>query len=174
MKATKDVKKLVEKFKEFDIKPDAQYIAAAGADYGWIEVWKLAGKKYLVYWGDGVGSCARLMKKPDFKDDLPTLLEEMAGLNDPFDIMEYRANLRGSDVVLEAKEGDTGPFYILETRYWYGPYESSSLIRDNYNKPLEFDSIEKANDWVNSVKSNLKYRLSHNEYSNPSYKVVVI
>jgi hypothetical protein len=148
------------------IEPVAEYVAAAGRDYGWAKAWLTDGR-YVVQYGDNANTYAELAEDID---DLAEWFElwTLSGL----DALVHTANIRGADAVPEAKEGDEGPFYVLETRYWYGATETSSLVMDETGRePLEFESIDEARAWIDRADSEV-YHLSHNESSRPSYKVV--
>jgi hypothetical protein len=148
------------------IEPVAEYVAAAGRDYGWVKAWPTDGR-YVVQYGDSSNTYA------EFANDIDDLAWwiEFSGLSG-LDAVVQTANVRGPGAVPEANEGDEGPFYILETRYWYGAIETSSLVMDDTGRePLEFASIEDARAWIKHVDGEV-YRLSNNESMRPYYNVV--
>jgi hypothetical protein len=151
----------VAKLIKAGIEPVAEYVAAAGRDYGWAKAWLTDGR-YVVQYGDNSNTYA------EFAEDIDDLAEwfelwTLGGL----DALVHTANVRGADAVPEAKEGDEGPFYVLETRYWCGAIETSSLVMgDGGREPLEFESIEGARAWIDNVED-MPY-----ESGRPSYKVV--
>jgi hypothetical protein len=136
--------------------PDAEYVAAAGCEYGWVKAWRV-GDRYVVHYGDHSNAYT------EFANDIGDLawwleLWTLSGL----DALVHTANVHGADAVPEAKEGDEGPFYVLETRRWYGATETSSLVMDDTGRePLEFESIDEARAWIDRADSDC-----------PSYKVV--
>jgi hypothetical protein len=164
---------MAQKLKHEGVEPDAEYTAAAGPDYGWVKVWKVEGG-YVVYWGDSGDSCAVLEEDIDL-DDIDGLAAwiEWGDCVD-LDAIVRRANVRGADAVPEADQGSEGPFYVLETRQWYGATETSDVILDESGRgPLEFETYEQAREWINAADDDV-YRLSHNESSRPSYKVIAV
>jgi hypothetical protein len=164
--------KALEKVWEFlsdGVEPVAEYVAAAGCNYGLVKVWKKE-EGYLVYWGNNGEEYAVFEKSVDL-DDLAEWLE-FEGL-DEFEALEQRANVRGADAIQEAKDGDEGPFYILVTRHWYGPTETSSLVLGDGRKPLAFETYKEAKEWIES-EEDCVYCLAHSESSRPSYKVVTV
>jgi hypothetical protein len=156
----------VDNLTKAGIEPVAEYVAAAGRDYGWVKAWLTDGR-YVVQYGDNANTYVDVSNDVD---DLAEWLElwTLSGL----DALVHTANVRGADEVPEAEESDEGPFYVLETRYWYGATETSSLVMDNTGRePLEFESIDEARAWIDDVEDR-PYWLLHNESGRPSYKVV--
>ena len=154
------------------IEPVAEYVAAAGRGYGRVKIWKID-DGYLVYWGNSGEEYAVVEKHVDIEDK-----EELADWLEwqdlePLETIAQRANVRGAHAVPEAHEGDEGPFYILETRYWYGATETSRFVSNNRGEPLEFETIKEARAWIESADGEVYY-LAHNECARPSYKVVSI
>ena len=164
--------KALEKARELDARiiPAAEYVAAAGQDYGWVKTWEID-DGYLVYWGNSGEEYAVVEKHVDIEDK-----EELADWLEwqdlePLETIAHMANVRGAHAVPEAHEGDEGPFYILETRYWYGPTETSRFVSNNRGEPLEFGTTKEARAWIESADGEV-YCLAHGEYARPSYKVV--
>jgi hypothetical protein len=87
------------------------------------------------------------------------------------DAIAQRANVRGAATVPEAHEDNEGPFYILATRYWYGPTEASRFVPDDRGEPLAFDTYAQARAWIERADGEV-YHLAHGEYARPAYKVV--
>ena len=160
MNATDKVNRLIEE----GVAPDAEYYAAAGREYGWVKAW-LLGDRYVVQYGDNSNTYADFA---DDADDLASWIEyDISGL----DLIVQTANVRGADAVPEADESADGPFYVMETRYWYGATEESSIVTDDRGLYAQFASIEEARAWIDDVE-NRPYWLLHNESGRPSYKVV--
>jgi hypothetical protein len=161
--------KMAHEFELSGVEPIAEYIAVAGPGYGWVKVWTVE-EGYLVYWGDNGEDYAVFEEYVDLED-----LAEWIEWDDVGDLgaIEQRANVRGAAAVPEAKEGDEGPFYILETRHWYGPTETSSLIVGSNLEPLEFTSFAEAKEWIEEEDGSVYY-LAHNESCRPTYKVVTV
>ena len=61
-------------------------------------------------------------------------------------------------------------YVIQETREWYGPKTTRSLVADMCGEPLTFQTREEAQLKIYELDSGLYY-LAHNESSRPSYKV---
>ena len=165
-------KQAVEDMIRSGVAPDAEYTAVAGPDYGWVKAWKTEGG-YAVQYGDGDNTYHDFLRGDvdvdDVEDDLASYLE-WQGL-DRLAAIEQRANVRGADAIPDAKGGENGPFYILVTRYWYGPREVSGFVTDDRYDPIEFESIKDAHAWIKRADSEVCY-LSHGEYARPCYKVV--
>jgi hypothetical protein len=165
MEAIEQVKKLIES----GISPNAEYVAAAGLDCGWVKVWKVDGG-YVVQYGDGDNTYTA------FENDISLYEDELADWLewqdlDPLDSIEQRANIRGADAIPVAVGDESGPFYILMTRYWYGPREISRFVSDGRGEPMEFETIKDAYEWLKHANSGI-YHLAHGEYARPTYKVV--
>ncbi|MEY2336306.1 hypothetical protein AAE485_15260 (plasmid) [Acidithiobacillus ferriphilus] len=148
--------------------PVATYTAAAGQDYGFVAAFSY-GDKFIIQHGNNGETNFDVA---DDLDDLPGWLES-PDLN-PEDAIVQQANVRGSADVEEASEEDTGPFMVLQTRWWYGPTETSRMVssdEDSYQTPLEFGSCKEAQEWIDEQESET-YRLAHNEFAAPDYKIV--
>jgi len=159
--------KLAKDLIEAGISPDAEYVAAAGYCCGWVKAWKVE-SGYLVYWGDNEDSYAVFEKHVEM-NELADWLEW--DTDDELDAIAQRANVRGADAIPEATEDDEGPFYVLMTRYCYGPIETSRFVIDDRGEPLEFETLQDARSWIERADSEVYY-LAHNEYARPTYKVV--
>jgi hypothetical protein len=163
--------KALEKARELElagIEPAAEYIAAAGHNHGWIKVWKID-DGFIIYYGDGGDSFAAFKKSMSLDENELASWLEWQGL-DTLDSIAQRANIRGADAIPAAGEDD-GPFYILMTRYWYGPRETSWFATDDKGAPLEFEALQAARAWIERINGETYY-LAHGEYARPSYKVV--
>jgi hypothetical protein len=155
-------------FEDGGISPDEEFTAAAGADYGSVSAWQMPSGKYVISYGDN-GQTEYSVA--DEVDDLAVWLEhpDLSGL----DQIVERANVRGASSIKSASPDDDGPFYILRTRSYYGPTERSEiLVGDDFYSPLEFESYEDAENWINNGKS-LVYYLANNEIGRPENKIVV-
>lgn len=151
------------------IEPTEDFTAAAGQDYGYVAAWDLGDHGYLIQHGDNGTTEYDIA---DDADDLAAWLEydDVHGL----DAIIQTANVRGSGEVDEVNEADdaVGPFYVLITRDWYGPTETSSIAMDEYGQNnLEFSVWQDAQDWIDAAEEGI-YSLSHNESGAPSYKIV--
>jgi hypothetical protein len=151
------------------VEPDAEYTAAAGPDYGWVKVWKIE-DGYVVQYGDSDNTYAAFEKNISLDDDELASWLEWQDL-DRLESIEQRANVRGADAIPAAGGDEDGPFYVLVTRYWYGPHEISGFVTDDSGEPLVFDAIEDAYAWLKRIDSEI-YHLAHGEYARPAYKVV--
>jgi hypothetical protein len=151
------------------VAPGAEYVAAAGPDYGWVKVWEVEGG-YVVQYGDGDNTYAAFEKNISLDDDELASWLEWQDL-DRLESIEQRANVRGADAISAAGGDEDGPFYVLVTRYWYGPREISRFVSDDRSCALEFEAFEDARAWIERADSEV-YRLSHGEYARPSYKVL--
>jgi len=163
-----DAKKEAHKLEAAGVEPIAEYVAAAGPDWGWVKVWQVDGGGYLVYWTDNHDYYAVVEDSVDIEDLAAWL--EWDNVNE-WEAIEQRANVRGADAIPNADEDDKGPYYVLMTRHWYGATETSSLIKRG-REPLEFETIEEAQEWIKAA-DDCVY-LAHNESGRPSYKVVSI
>jgi hypothetical protein len=148
------------------IEPVAEYVAAAGSDYGWVKAWQLDGC-YVIQHGDGDNTYA------EFANDIDDLAEwlKFDGVSG-LDAVVHTANVRGVAFVQEAEEGDDGPFFILETSYFYGGSEASSLVMDDMGRePMKFASIEEARAWIDCVEDEPCW-IRNDESCCPTYTVV--
>lgn len=153
--------------RERDIEPDEEFTAEAGRDHGYVAAWELPDGDWLIQYGDNGTTEYDIA---DDADDLAAWLEsdDLNGL----DRIVQTANVRGSGDVDEAEEDAEGPFYVLITRYWYGPTETNSIAMDEYGQNnLEFATWQDAQDWIDAADEDI-YTLSHNESGAPSYKIV--
>jgi len=162
---------LAERMISDGVAPDAEYKAVAGADYGWAKAWKVE-SGYVVQYGDSDNTYAGFDKNSHLEDDDLASWLEWQDL-DRLEAIEQRANIRGADAIPDAGEDQDGPFYVLVTRYWYGPREASGFVTDDRGEPLEFESIKDARDWIKRNDSEVYY-LAHGEYARPAYKVVTV
>ncbi len=149
------------------VPPSAEYTAAAGPDYGYVAAWELT-KGYLIQYGNNAQTDYDFA---DDADDLPAWLESPD--LDSLDAIVQTANVRGANAVMAATEDSEGPFYVLVTRHWYGPTETSCFepYADRPQTALEFLSYRDAHDWIGKNNGGI-CELSHNESGSPSYKIV--
>ncbi|MHB1641162.1 MAG: hypothetical protein ACYCS8_00700 [Acidithiobacillus sp.] len=145
--------------------PVKTFTAAAGQDYGFVAAYEHDGK-YLISYGNN-GETLQAMSED--AEDLACWLES-PDLSREDEIIQT-ANVRGADAVDLADEASEGPFLILETQYYYGPTEHSRLVTDELGRPMEFDDLQAARDWIDQEESG-PYRLANNEYAESSYRVV--
>jgi hypothetical protein len=152
---------------KYGIKPDAEYEAAAGRSYGWVKVWEVNDDLYIIQNGNDAESGVHLASDAS---DLAEWLEfdDVHGL----DKLVQTANVRGADHVPEADETVSGPYFILETKHFYGAAEENCIVTDKHDGPLEFETIDEAKEWIGDVENWLHYS-AHNESGRPSYKIVV-
>ena len=61
-------------------------------------------------------------------------------------------------------------YVIVETREYYGPKTTRSLVADMRGESLTFQTREEAQAKIGELDSG-RYYLAHNESSRPSYKV---
>jgi len=164
--------KALEKARKLEldgVAPDAEYMAVAGSDYGWVKAWKVE-DGYVVLYGDGDNTYADVDKSSHLEDDDLAPWLEWQDL-DPLESIEQRANVRGADAIPDATGDEDGPFYILVTRYLYGSREITGFVTNDRHEPLEFDSIKDAHEWIKRTDTAV-WCLSWGEYARPSYKVV--
>lgn len=167
MRETITLSELAAIFDDRGIGPDSEYTAAAGQNYGYVAAWELPDGGYLISYADN-GTTSHALAED--ADDLACWLES-PDLDSLFTILQT-ANVRGREAVEEAEEDAEGPFYVLRTRYWYGPAEISTLVSDGYSSsPAEFSTFQDAQDWIDAADDGV-YILSHNESGAPSYKIV--
>lgn len=146
-----------------DVEPTESFVAAAGSDYGAVEAWSLGDDGWVIAYPYGASFA-------EDADDLACWLEspDLGGL----DTIVQTANVRGADEVSEATEEDEGPFYVLVTRYFYGPTEHSDWVWDESGGPRQFGTLQAAQDWIDKAEQAV-YVTAHNESGRPAYKVVV-
>lgn len=159
---------IVHSMLECNINPDAEFTAAGGHDYGYVAAFSLPDEGgYIIQYGNNGQTDYAIC---DDADDLACWLDspDLSGR----DAAIQTANVRGADVVSEASCAETGPFYVLSTRYWYGLTETSDLARDERWEPIEFATHAEAQEWIYSALDGTYY-LSHNESGRPTYKIIV-
>lgn len=160
---------VIEALQSAGVEPDAEYTADAGRDYGHVAAWKFSGKygkKYAIKYENNARTD---YDWADDADDLACWLES-PDLDGPDTIIQT-ANVRGEDAVPEASEDDEGPFYILVSHDYYGPYSTHDLVRDRDDDYLTFGAYADARKWVEAKDDGI-YITSHNEIGRPSYKIV--
>ncbi len=145
--------------------PVKTFTAAAGQYYGFVAAYEHEGKCVILYGNNG----ETLQAICEDAEDLACWLESPDLRRD--DEIIQTANVRGADAVDPADEESEGPFLILETHYHYGPTEHSRLATDELGRPMEFDDLQAARDWIIEEESG-QYCLSNNEYAEPSHKIV--
>ncbi len=145
--------------------PVATFTAAAGQDYEFVADYEHDGKYLILYGNNGDTSTAICEDVADLAYWL-----ESPDLNREDEIIQT-ANVRGSDVIEPADKESEGPFLILETHYYYGPTEHSHFVTDETGRAMEFDDLQTACVWIADEESG-QYCLAHNEYAEPSYKIV--
>lgn len=154
------------------VKPTSEFTAAAGVAYGYVAAWALKeqdGASYLIQYGNNGQTDYEIA---DDADDLAAWLESTD--MDALDTVVQTANIRGQAEIEAATAGDIGPFFVLRTRYWYGPTETSDIERvEDSIDPIEFGSYEDAQDWVMDAETG-SYCLKHNESGAPSYKIIAV
>ncbi len=154
-------------FIERAIAPDEEFTAAAGRDFGYVAAWALP-EGWVIRHGDNAQTDYAFS---DSGDDLHEWLEydDLNGL----DRIVQTAYVRGEEHVDEADQDAEGPFFVLITRYWYGPTENSLIAGDDDtgNKAHEFKTWQDAQDWIDGEDEGI-YTLAHNESGAPSYKIV--
>jgi len=153
------------------VAPDVEYIAVAGAEYGWAKAWQVRGG-YVVQYGDCDNTYTSIDKTGHLDDeDLVSWLEWQD--LDRLESIEQIANIRGADAIPDAGEDYDGPVYVLATRYFYGPSKISNFVPNDRGEPLEFDSIKDAHEWVKHNNSDVCC-LPSGEYARASYKIVAV
>ncbi len=163
-------------FSIHSVKPTDEFTAAAGADYGYVAAWALKEQdgdaSYLIQYGNNGQSDYEIA---DDATDLAAWLESPD--LDPLDALVQTANVRGESVIETATSVEVGPFYILRTRYWYGPTETSDIVRvEGGIDPIGFDTYEDAKEWImeEEYEEYGRHSLSHNESGGPSHKIVAV
>ena len=61
-------------------------------------------------------------------------------------------------------------YVVQETREWYGPKTTRSLVVDMCGEPLTFETWKEARAKIDELDSG-RYYLAHNESSRPSYRI---
>jgi hypothetical protein len=64
-------------------------------------------------------------------------------------------------------------YHIRKTRYCYGPSRVKSLVCNEFDSPVVFESRKDALEWVREY-NNSTYYLSHNESGRPTFTLVSI
>lgn len=91
------------------------------------------------------------------------------------DVFLQRVNVYGAEKgVDEATQDMDGPFWVLITRHWYGPTETSQwVIDDGGIIPMAFPTYQDAEGWIKAAESGT-YTLSHNESERPDYRIIEV
>lgn len=148
------------------IEPDEEFTSAAGRDCGYVAAWELPSGDYLVAYGDNAETNYDVA---DDADDLACWLEspDLSAL----DTIIQTANVRGN--IDAATEDAEGPFYIVQTRSYYGPTEESAFVAtdDNTGEPRQFTSYADAQEWIDEEEEGI-YCTGQNESGAPSYVIV--
>ena len=164
---------MIQMLRERRVGPDETFTAASGADYGYVNAYRLPKGDYLVQYGDNGESNYDLTEDVD---DLAVWL--LPGGDDLCDGSEDAAiiiaNVRGIGAVTAATEEDEGPFRVVITRSYYGPTDTSDWARDDERnqEPLEFDNYEAAQDWIDTEEDG-PYTTSNNEARRPTYTIIL-
>jgi len=167
--------KLASIFRARGIKPDKEFIAAAGRDYGYVAAWELIDKQYLIVYGDNIKTYCAVAHAED-ADDLAWWLEypETSYLHS----IIHMANLRGPKYIYEAeaKDDSDGPFYIVKTCHYSGssgPIQQSKFVASDEGDPRKFETYEDALMWIQDVedKGNIT---APNETFPPFYTIVAV
>jgi len=156
-------------FRERDIEPDEEFVAASGKDQGYVAVWNLPDGDYLIAFGNNAETDYGIV---DDADDLARWLEnpDLSGL----DAILQQANIRGPESIDEADEDAEGPFYVLKTCHYYGPIEQTEVVLDEHkDEPLRFEDYEDAMGWIQSEEDE-GYTTAHNESGAPTYTIVAV
>lgn len=159
---------IVELLRDRDIDPDADYIADAGAGYGYVAAWQLPDTRRLIQYGDNGSTNYALHRDAD---DLHLWL--LADGLDACNQLIQRANILGEQDIDEADQNAAGDRIIISTHYYYGPEERSEYVADDYGKPRTFGSHAAAAAWIEETESR-QHVCSHNESGAPSYKIVAL
>jgi len=148
--------------------PDEVFDAVCTA-YGSVAAWQI-GQAWLLAVAAGGQTDYQVV---DRVGDLAGILEDACEPADPLDWIITRANVRGIDAVESARGDEPGPFYVLETRHYYGRQEMSAAVTDNAGLPREFASYEEAAQYIASIDGD-EYRLAHGECARPGYTIVAM
>lgn len=62
------------------------------------------------------------------------------------------------------------PYVIQKIRQYYGPYETKSMVCDEYGETVIFETKKGAKAYISKVEG-LVYYLDHNESGRPEYKI---
>lgn len=62
-------------------------------------------------------------------------------------------------------------YVIRQTRNFYGPSKTRTLVDRGDGYALEFDTRAAAREWIAAADSGIYYE-SHNEYGRPEYKIL--
>jgi hypothetical protein len=156
-----------------NVAPDAEFVAAAGINYGQVRAWSLDRQDgaHLVAWGDN-GQTEYAIADVDEGSLYDWLIPDDNTLSD-VDLMAINANLRGIDAVRVAAGDDPGPVAILETHYFYGPSERTDPVGGWGGTATEFETLADAREWIADAEAET-YCTSHNESGRPRYTIVAV
>lgn len=160
---------LVSTLEIHGVEPTDTFDAAAGAHYGRVKAWDLADGRYVVKYETG-GEPEYAISAADGMDLSDWILAP--DLDSIEQVVQY-ANVYGAEGVEDANPGADGPFYVLRTRYFFGPAEISEVVVEDFgHQPLSFDTYEEADGWINQQEGEI-YVTAHNESGRPSYRIFV-
>ena len=149
--------------------PDDSYQSAAGPTYGLVRAWRL-GRSWLLAVSAGGRTDYAIA---DRSRDLADILEDAGDPDDTLDRLVRRANTRGIQSVDEATGDEPGPYYVLETRHYYGPMDETRVIVDDAGLPLECASYEDAVRLA-SARYAEGYSLAPGECARSHYRIVAV
>lgn len=153
--------------REHDVEPDADFIADAGRDYGYVAAWSLPDGRYALAYGDN-GQTDYYVA--DDADDLGQWLIH-DNLDSPESVIEV-ANVRGIAALGEASQDNLGRGYgIMVSRDFYGPTTSHDLARDERGDVIEYATLAEAQEAAEEMDGG-DYVTAHNEIGRPTYTVV--
>lgn len=162
------INEVFEMVKSLKIEPDFEIDAAVGPDYGWAKAWRLTTGKTLIL--TNIAGEANLSVAGDEIDQDQDLLKWL--VNDDLDLwdgVQDYASVYGC--VEEEITTDATIFRILQERFFYGPASKFEWVGNDNGQPLEFESEDDAQEWVEKLEDG-DYFLSHNESERPQFTII--
>lgn len=139
------------------IKPDADFTAVAGADYGYVAAWQMPDGQWLIRYGDSRCTGYALSESGD---ELWSwlLTDDLSGAERILHI----ANVLGIDYIELAGDDDDGPFAVIVTR-WLNGTQRSHFAQER-GKPMQFTTFAQAQAWIDEAAAKVHYEIGEPEY----------
>lgn len=161
---------IIRTLEENGIKPNKDFTACSGVDYGYVKAYALAETdNYAIGYGDNAETNYAIAANTE---DLGEWLisQDLSGL----DSLINRASVYGIGSIDAAPDDSTDLCAVLISRDFYGPYSRISVaMEDDGQHEAEFDGAAAARAWIEKEEE-YTYVLSHNESNRPTYKVVAL
>lgn len=113
-----------------NVEPFLTFTAAAGPDYGRVQVWEIL-DEYLIKYGNNAET------KYDFVSNIDDPAEwlEKHDLS-PIGSIVQTANIQGAKYVEEANNHDIGPFFVMTTKYLKDGCTISQIEMDDHGAKI--------------------------------------